>query len=197
MARWEPNAGERLERAALALFTERGYEATTVADIADRAGLSRATFFRYFADKREVLFGAPDMLAERFSDAILSAPSAAMAIDCVAAALESAAPGFTPDRRELAVQRQAVIAASSELRERGLLKEASLVSFMTEALCARGVDELTARLAAELGVLAFNTASSRWASPGNRQPFTELAHAALRDLQARGAALGAGVEVSA
>jgi AcrR family transcriptional regulator len=197
MGRWEPNAGERLERAALALFTERGYEATTVADIADRAGLSKSTFFRHFADKREVLFGAPNMLAERFCDAILAAPPAAMAIDCIAAALESAAPGFTSDRRDLAAQRQAVIAASSELRERGLLKEASLVSFMAGALCARGTDELTARLAAELGILAFNTARSRWASPENRQPFTEIAHAALRDLQARAAALGAGAGVSA
>jgi len=196
MARWEPNAGERFERAALALFTERGYEATTVADIADRAGLSKSTFFRYFADKREVLFGAPTMLAERFSDAILAAPSAAMPIDCIAAALESAAPGFTADRRDLSTQRQAVIAASSELRERGLLKEASLVSAMTEALCARGTDELTARLAAELGVLAFKAARSRWASPENRQPFTEIAHTALRDLQARAATLGAGVGVT-
>ena len=92
MGRWEPNAGERLERAALALFTERGYEATTVADIADRAGLSKSTFFRYFADKREVLFGAPNMLAERFCDAILVAPPAATPIDCIAAAHREFSP---------------------------------------------------------------------------------------------------------
>lgn len=112
MSRWEPNAGQRLERAALALFAERGYEATTVAEIADRAGVSKSTFFRYFADKRAVLFGTRNMLADRFCDAILAAPPAAMAIDCIAAALESAAPGFTPDRRDLAAQRQAVIEAS-------------------------------------------------------------------------------------
>jgi AcrR family transcriptional regulator len=197
MGRWEPNAGERLERAALALFTERGYDATTVAEIADRAGLTKSTFFRHFADKREVLFGPPNMLADRFSDAIRSAPPAATAIDCIAGALESAAPGYTPDRRDLAQQRQAVIAASSELQERALLKQASLVSFMADALCARGTEETTARLAAELGILAFNTARSRWAAAENRQPFTEIAHIALRDLQARAAALGAGTDVNA
>ena len=69
MARWEPNARERLERAALALFTERGFDATTVAEIADRAGLTKSTFFRHFADKREVLFGGQDLLVQLFSDA--------------------------------------------------------------------------------------------------------------------------------
>ena len=197
MGRWEPNARERLERAALALFTERGYDATTVAEIADRAGLTKSTFFRHFGDKREVLFGGPNMLADRFSDAIRTAPPAATAIDCIAAALESAAFGFTPDRRDLAPQRRAVIAANSELRERALLKEASLASFLAEALRARGTEETTARLAAELGLLAFTTATARWAAPENRRPYTEIAHATLRDLQARAAALGADTDVKA
>ena len=195
--RWEPNAAERLEGAALALFAERGYDVTTVAEIADRAGLTRSAFFRYFADKREVLFGRPDLLANLFSDAIRAAPPAATAIDCIAAALESAAPGFTADRRELARQRLAVIAASSDLRERALLKQARLSSLMAEALCAHGIEETTARLAAELGVLAFNTARARWVAPENRKPFTEIAHGALRDLQARAAVLGAGADVTA
>ena len=88
MARWEPNARERLERAALALFTEHGFDATTVAEIADRAGLTKSTFFRHFADKREVLFGGQDMLVHLFSDAIRTAPPAATTADCLAAALE-------------------------------------------------------------------------------------------------------------
>jgi hypothetical protein len=56
MTRWEPNARGRLEQAALALYGERGFENTTVAEIAARAGLTERTFFRHFADKREVLF---------------------------------------------------------------------------------------------------------------------------------------------
>jgi AcrR family transcriptional regulator len=190
MGRWEPNARERLERAALALFTEHGYDATTVAQIADRAGLTKSTFFRHFADKREVLFGGQDMLTGLFADAIRAAPPAASTADCLAAALQAAAVAFTPDRHDLAPPRQAVIAAHSELQERQLLKRARLASAMAEALCARGADDTTARLAAQVGVLAFSTAYARWAAPENQQPFTEIAHAALRDLQARATALG-------
>jgi AcrR family transcriptional regulator len=197
VGRWEPNARERLERAALALFVEHGYDATTVAQIADRAGLTKSTFFRHFADKREVLFGGQDMLAELFSDAVLTAPPSATTAGCLAAALESAAAAFTPDRHDLAPQRRAVIAANSELQERQLLKRARLASAMSDALRVRGADDTTARLAAEMGVLAFSTAYARWAAPDNRQPFTEIAHAALRDLQARATTLGTDTDVRA
>ena len=190
MARWEPNARERLERAALEAFTEHGYDATTVTGIADRAGLTKSTFFRHFADKREVLFGSQDMLSGLFSEAIRTAPPAATVVDCLAAALAAATVAFTPERHDLAPQREAVIAANSELQERQLLKRARLASAMAEALRGRGADDTTARLAAQLGVLAFSTAYARWAAPVNRQPFAEIAHAALHDLQARAVALG-------
>jgi AcrR family transcriptional regulator len=190
MARWEPNARERLERAALTLFIENGYDATTVAGIADRAGLTKSTFFRHFADKREVLFFGQDMLAQLFSDAIRNAPPAATTVDCLAAALESAAVAFTWDRHDLAPQRRAVIAANSELQERQLLKRARFASAMADALRARGADDVAARLAAEIGVLAFSTAYARWAAPENTRPFIEVAHEALRDLQACATTLG-------
>jgi AcrR family transcriptional regulator len=197
VGRWEPNARERLERAALALFVEHGYDATTVAQIADRAGLTKSTFFRHFADKREVLFGGQDMLTELFSDAVRTAPPSATTVGCLAAALESAAAAFTPDRHDLAPQRRAVIAANSELQERELLKRARLASAMADALRVRGADDTTARLAAEMGVLAFSTAYARWAAPDNRQPFAQIAHAALRDLQARATTLGTDSDVRA
>ena len=190
MARWEPNARERLERAALTLFIENGYDATTVAGIADRAGLTKSTFFRHFADKREVLFFGQDMLAQLFSDAIRNAPPAATTVDCLAAALESAAVAFTWDRHDLAPQRQAVIAANSELQERQLLKRARFAAAMADALRARGASDVVARLAGEVGVLAFSTAYARWAAPENTRPFTEIAHAALDDLQACATSLG-------
>ena len=197
MGRWEPNARERLERAALALFTEHGYDATTVAEIADRAGLTKSTFFRHFADKREVLFGGQDMLAERFTEAIATAPPEASVIDCLAAALAAAAVAFTTERHDLAPRRRAVIAANSELQERELLKRARLAGAMASALSARGADDVTARLAAEVGVLAFSTAYARWAAPDNQRPFTEIAHEALRGLRVRAAALGVDTEVPA
>jgi AcrR family transcriptional regulator len=161
-----------------------------VAQIADRAGLTKSTFFRHFADKREVLFGGQDLLVERFGDAIRNAPPRVTAAGCLAAALEAAAVAFTPDRHELAPRRRAVIAAHSELQERELLKRARLASAMAEALRGRGADDTTARLAADMGVLAFSIAYARWAAPENRQPFAEIARAALRDLQARAAVLG-------
>ena len=192
MGRWEPNARDRLERAALALFAEHGYDATTVAQIADRAGLTKSTFFRHFADKREVLFGGQDMLMELFTGAIQAAPPTATPADCLAEALAAAAVAFTPERHDLAPRRQAVIAAHSELQERELLKRARLAAAMAEALHARGTEDVTARLAAQLGVLAFSTSYARWADPGNQRPFTEIARATLSDLQVRAASLAAG-----
>jgi AcrR family transcriptional regulator len=197
MARWEPNARQRLERAALGLFVEHGYDATTVAEIADRAGLTKSTFFRYFADKREVLFGGQDILAGLFGDAIRAAGPSATTIECLVAALESVAIAFTPERRHLGPPRQAVIAANPELQERELLKRARLASAIADALRARGADDTTARLAAEMGMLAFSTAFARWAAPDNRQPFDEIARGALQDLQARATTLGINTEVRA
>ncbi len=190
MARWEPHTRERLEGAALALFVERGYDATTVAEIAERAGLTKSTFFRQFADKREVLSGAQDFLIELFSGAIAAAPLEATAIDCLAAALESAGPAFTPERHDFARQRRVVIAANSELQERELLKRARLSTAIADALRARGVDDTSARLAAEMGVLAFSTTVARWSEPANQQPFTTIARTALSELQTRATLLG-------
>lgn len=193
MGRWEPHAPDRLERAALALFAEHGYDATTVAQIADRAGLTKSTFFRYFADKREVLFGGQDKLVEVFTGAIHAAPPSVDAVGCLTAALEVAAVAFTPERHELASLRRAVIAANSELEERESLKRARLAAAVAEALRARGTGELTAQLAAQMGVLAFSTSYARWADPVNQRPFSEIARATLYELQACAASLAAGV----
>src|SRR5579863_6638104 len=99
VSRWAPAARERLETAALDLFVERGYEETTVAQIADRAGLNRATFFRHFADKREILFGGEDVLAGLFADAIRAAPAGVTLTGCLRAALAAAEVAMTPQRR--------------------------------------------------------------------------------------------------
>jgi AcrR family transcriptional regulator len=115
MARWEPDSRGRLEQAALALYGERGFENTTVAEIAARAGLTERTFFRYFADKREVLFWGAGALQELLVSAVASAPDSASPIDAVAAALE-AAGALLQERREFARQRQSVIAANTELQ---------------------------------------------------------------------------------
>jgi AcrR family transcriptional regulator len=189
MGRWEPNARQRLVRAALELFVEQGYDNTTVAHIAERAGLTKSTFFRHFPDKREVLFVGQDTLCRLFADGIAATPSSATPLEAVAAALDAAAVAFTPDRRELGPQRRAVIASNSELQERDALKRAGFAAAMTEALQKRGVPDPTASIAAELGVLAFRIAYARWADPINQQEFGELARQSLQELQAASAAL--------
>ena len=181
--RWEPNARGRLEQAALELYRERGFDQTTVAEIAERAGLTERTFFRYFADKREVLFWGQDMLREIYVSTIADAPDSATPIDAVAAALLAAAPVFR-DRHDLARQRQAVIAANPGLQERELLKRASLASAMADALRERGVADPAASLAAEAGVIAFKTAFARWVSEPSEQDLARLIRESLDQLRA-------------
>jgi AcrR family transcriptional regulator len=192
MSRWAPDARERLEAAALDLFVEDGYEQTTVAQIADRAGLNRATFFRHFADKREVLFGGEDVLAGLFADGIRAASPDATLTESLQAAFAAADVALTPQQRAKAAQRVLVVAANSELQERGLLKHARIARSISAALRERGTDELTARLGAEVGMLAFSVAVERWMKADNGESFSRHASVALSDLQVRAIELGSG-----
>src|SRR5260370_28744330 len=116
MSRWPPDARERLETAALDLFVDNGYEETTVAQIADRAGLNRATFFRHFADKREVLFGGEDILSGLFADGIRAASPDATLLECLQAAFAAAEVAMTPQQRTKAAQRVRVLATNTEVQ---------------------------------------------------------------------------------
>ena len=186
MARWEPNASERLALAALDLFAERGYENTTVIDIAQRAGLGKTTFFRHFQDKREVLFGDGTMNG-LLAEAIAAAPTGAPPLEAVAHALDAVGrDAFTPARRELVARRRGVIAANPELQEREALKGLSLTASMTGALKRRGVPDLTSRVAAELGALASKIAYERWTITDGGD-FSEAARRALSEVQAASA----------
>jgi AcrR family transcriptional regulator len=189
VSRWAPNARERLEDAALDLFVENGFEETTVAQIADRAGMNRATFFRHFADKREVLFGGEDVLAGLFTGAIKAAAPEATLAECLHAALAAAEVAMTTQLRGAASRRRSVVAANSELQERGLLKHARIAESINAALRERGTDELTARLGAELVMLAFSVAFERWMKANGDAPFSPFAEAALSELQTRAAEL--------
>jgi len=190
MGRWEPNARERLVRAAVDLFSERGYDKTTVAEIAERAGLTKTTFFRHFPDKREVLFAGQEILSQLLADGIAAAPESATPLEAVAAGLDAATEIFTPAQREFGPRLRAVVAANSELRERAAAKRDGLASAMTEALRKRGVPDLASALAANLGALAFERGFERWTEPGSEQGFTDLARQALDELRAAAATLG-------
>jgi AcrR family transcriptional regulator len=183
MGRWEPDARGRLEQAALALYGERGFEQTTVAEIARRAGLTERTFFRYFADKREVLFWAAGTLQELLVSTVASAPDSAAPIEAVAAALE-AAGAVLQERRESARQRQTVIAANAELRERELIKLASFASALAGALRRRGVGEPAATLAAEAGIAVFRVAFERWIDETGQRDLPQLVRESLDELKA-------------
>lgn len=192
MSRWEPDARGRLERAALDLYQERGFEQTTVTEIAERAGLTERTFFRHFADKREVLFGGQEELLRLYVAAIETAPESAAPLEAVLAALEAAVPLFR-ERRALVRQRQAVIDATPGLREREMLKRASLARGMTEALTSRGLPEPEARLAAELGALIFGAAFAAWAAAPEELELASLirrAYGTLKDMMGGAGAPG-------
>ncbi len=166
MGRWEPDAAGRLREAALDLFVEQGYDHTTVADIADRAGLTARTFFRHFANKREVLFAGSEQLEAEMVAAMDATPRDAPPMQAVAAALQAGA-AVLGQRRDFARRRRAVIAANPELQERELLKLASLGAALRDGLRRRDAGELEASLAGEAAMVVFRIAFERWvdASP--------------------------------
>lgn len=192
MARWEPGARERLVVAAVDLFAEQGYDATTVAQIAERAGVTKSTFFRYFPDKRELLAAGQQTLSQLLAAGIAEAPAGAGPLEAVAVGLERASEAMRPFNRELGPRIKAAIAASSELQERAALKSVGLAAAMTAALIARGVPESTAQLAGEIGVLAFKRGYAEWSGSDREDAGTlaQYTRAALKELRAASASLG-------
>jgi AcrR family transcriptional regulator len=185
MGRWEPNAQGRLEQAAMELFSERGYEQTTVAEIATRAGLTERTFFRHYTDKREVLFGGSTHFRENFVGTLAAAPASMTALEAVTAAVHAAGAALDEFRgREFARARQRVIVANPELRERELIKLADVTAGMAEALRARGVEEPEASMTAELGMAVFRVAFERWLADGEERKLSELIAEALTSVAA-------------
>ena len=185
MARWEPDARGRLEKAAMELFQEHGYVETTVEDIATRAGLTERTFFRYFADKREVLFSGSKELEKSIVDGIESAPQEASPLDAVASAFEAAAATLQ-DRRDLLFvrARYALVTKHTDIQERELIKMASLAVAVTKALHARGVSEPSASLAAEAGIAVFKIGFERWVKEKKPRDFAAHIRAAVDALKA-------------
>lgn len=178
--------------AAVDLFTEQGYDSTTVAQIAERAGVTKSTFFRHFSDKRELLVAGQQALSQLLVDGITQAPAVATPLEAVAAGLERASSEMGPANRDLGPRLAAAVAASTELQERDALKSVGLAAAMTIALAARGVADATAQLAAELGVLAFKRGYERWAQSSAEEAGDLAPHAlaALQELRAATAALG-------
>ena len=192
MPRWKPDARQRLVVEALSLFAEQGYDATTVAQISERAGLTRSTFFRHFADKREILTAGQEVLSRLLAEGIDTAPPDATPLTAVAAGLERASGEMTSFNRELGPLLHAAVEANEELRNRQAMKSIGMAAAMVDALQRRNVPEPAARVAAELGVLAFKLGYARWVDPARDEDPGELAtftRAAFAELRAAAADL--------
>jgi AcrR family transcriptional regulator len=184
MGRWEPGAGQRLVRAALDLFVEEGYERTTVAEIAERAGVTERTFFRYFADKREVLFAGGHEMEAMLVKAVAEAPPSASPLEAMAGAFEIVGADLFADRLSFARQRQVIINSTPDLQERELLKLASITTAIAAALRDRGASEAAASLTAETGMAVFKTAFARWLSETSPPDLGTVIRETFADLKA-------------
>jgi AcrR family transcriptional regulator len=192
MVRWEPGARERLVVAAVDLFFEQGYDATSISQIAARAGVTKSTFFRHFPDKRELLVAGQETLSRLLAEGIAAAPPDATPLVAIEDGLKRAAKEMGPMNRKLGPRLRAAVATSAELQERDALKSVGLAAAMTGALIARGVHAPAARLAAEIGVLAFKQGYEKWseADDGDSTGLEQHALAALDDLRSATRALG-------
>jgi len=191
MGRWEPNALERLQEAAMELFLEHGYDRTTVGDIAARAKLTERTFFRYFTDKREVLFAGSEEFVRLILETIASAPKTTAPLEVVVTAFEATAPFFEA-RRSHARKRQALITAHAELQERELIKFAKLAFAIANSLRERGLAKAAAALVAETGLTVFKNAFERWIEdPKKQHDITHHLRAVFAELRLVTAGTGA------
>jgi AcrR family transcriptional regulator len=181
MGRWEPNAPGRLRQAAFELYSEQGYDRTTVAEIAARAGLTERTFFRHFADKREVLFDGSDRFGAAVVDAVDAAPPSATALEAVTAGIEAAGTVFPG--LELVRRRQDLILANPELQERELIKLAALATSLAQALRRRGIPGTAAELAAHTGIAVLRTALARWIDDPAERPWQHHVREAADELR--------------
>jgi AcrR family transcriptional regulator len=182
MSRWKPDAEGRLIKAAITLFYEHGYDETTVAGIAEAAGLTKRTFFRYFPDKREVLFKGAHELQECWLGGIQTAPPEAGPMAAVSSGLDEVTKLFA-DRLPFARMRSRIIAANPELQERELIKLQSLAGAIEVALMDRGVSANPATLAAQAGVTVFHVAFARWVDQDDPSAFRRLIEESLGELR--------------
>ena len=178
MPRWEHGSEDRLKKAAIELFDEQGFENTSVIEISERARVTTRTFFRYFSDKREVLFAQSDELRAVLVEKILQTPDVREPLQVVTAVLSEFDWESLGSRNSQRL-RQAVIAANPELLERDLIKNHSIAVGFMDALQQRGVDADIARLAAHVGIQLFITAYARWLEAGAKADLAMMSESVM------------------
>lgn len=173
MVRWRPDARERLERAAFDLFAEQGFAKTTVPQITARAGLTTRTFFRYFADKREVIFGGEE-IPEAAARLIREASPDVDALTLITTGLQTVADSRFQDRRhEIRLVRR-LIESDDGLRERDLRKRAALADAIRDGLVDRGLTPPHAALLADTTVTVLHVALDEWLQRDDERPLRDL-----------------------
>jgi AcrR family transcriptional regulator len=183
VARWDPGTADRLRKAALELYAEHGYEAVTVTQIAERAGITRRSYFRYFPDKREVLFAGSEQLPPAIAEAVLAAEEAESPLRTALVALADVGTQITR-LVDPSPERRAVIAATAELRERERTKAAAITTALREALELRGTAPELAKAAAQVATIVFGDAFDRWIDAAGERDYPaclEAAAATVRD----------------
>lgn len=183
MGRWAPGAADRLRAAALELFTEAGFENTTVAQIAERAGVTERTYFRYFSDKREVLFDGQSSLQSVFVEGMREAPTDAAPLEVARVALHRVAEFFSSERRAYSTARRQLIEANPSLGEREQFKLLALAAAIAQAFRDRGMGEPSATLSAQSALAVFHVAFVQWTTPGETRDYADLADAAIAELR--------------
>ncbi len=190
VARWEPGARGRLEQAALELFVEQGFADTTVPQITARAGLTTRTFFRHFADKREVLFGVEQDLPALVAQLMADAPASLRPMALIEQGLAVVASTWFEGQREHLLTHRAVVATDASLRERSLQKQAVLSAAVSRGFRERGLDELTSTLAAHVAVTVLDVAVDRWLDGDGDASLPELVRDTLHALRSLAAGIG-------
>ena len=189
MSRWQPGAEDRLKNAALELFTELGFAETTVPQIAARAGLTTRTFFRHFADKREVLFDG-DEIPEFARDVMAQAPLSLEPWAVIIGGLRTTAEARFEGRREVIRRWRTIIRTDDGLYERDLHKRARICTVIREGFLDRGLDATSAALIAETATTVLFVALERWLELDDEQTLFELMMETLRSLQSSVRAIG-------
>jgi AcrR family transcriptional regulator len=183
MARWDPGTEQRLIQAALDLYSQHGYDNVTITQIAERAGITRRSYFRYFPDKREVLFARSEQLPLAMADAVTTLDESLDPLTTALRAISEVGTALTA-RIVGVIERRAVISASVELQERNRTKLAAVADAVGDALRRRGADPDQSVLIGQLATIVFETAYNRWADEGGRVPFVSCVDAAAETLRA-------------
>ena len=187
MARWEPDARGRLLQAAVELFDDRGYDATTAAQIAERAGLTKTTLFRHFADKREILFQGQDELVALAVGAVESAPPQSTPFEIARGSVRALCSIHVEGRRDIRRRLVTILPSSAELMERAVFKRSAVTEALRSALAARIGDSRRAGVLADAAIRAYYDGYAAWVASGERGSLADVVDG---ELDAFAAALG-------